>query len=299
MTDRRSLPRTVVVGGVNVDVVNRVDAFPRPGETVISASHETYLGGKGANQAVAAARLGAPTALIAAVGDDPAGQQALRELDAAGVQTSQVSTLPGRTGVAYITLDTAGENSIIVAPGVNDAPGRHLSQADTIAIRTADVLLCQLEVELRLIERAIDDAQGFVAINAAPARHLDPRVLRRADLIIVNEPEWAALPELGSCQRVVITEGERGARLLENGRTVEKVPAVLSTVVSTVGAGDAFSAAATLGFASGLSAADALTAASRVGADAVRSDRSQPPLEHLSSYSVTSSPSPQPRGTSA
>lgn len=273
-----ALPPLSVIGSVNIDITHRVHALPFPGETVIATSRLTHLGGKGANQAAAAARLGAATTLYARIGDDEHGDFACAELARAGVDTSGVHRSGMPTGTAAIAVDDDGENLIIVDQGANAA------FTEPPAVPAGEALLCQLEVPLHMIQAAIEMASGFVAINAAPALGLPTDTLDRADLLIVNEHEWASLPELTRCRRVVVTAGSEGASVVEFGRRIAHAPAVRTRVVNTVGAGDAFSAAVTLGFAAGLDATDALRTAAAIGAHAVASDLSQPPFEHFEHY---------------
>lgn len=274
-----ALPSLTVLGSINVDSVLRVPELPAPGETVLATERRTFLGGKGANQAVAAARLGAAVTMIGAVGADTDGAFSVEQLRLAGVRTELVVPTPSApTGTAAITVDGAGENAIAVFPGANDLVALPVSMPDT------DVLLCQLEVDPTVVEDAVARSDAFVAINAAPARHLTPAALDRADLLVVNELEWAALPELTRCRRVVVTAGSSGASVFEHGRRVVSVPSVRAEVRNTVGAGDAFTAAVTIAFAAGLTAADALTTATHVGAAAVAHEASQPDLEPFASY---------------
>ncbi|ROP63455.1 PfkB family carbohydrate kinase [Curtobacterium sp. ZW137] len=276
-----ALPSLTVLGSINVDSVLRVPELPAPGETVLATERRTFLGGKGANQAVAAARLGAAVTMIGAVGADPDGAFSVEQLRLAGVRTELVLQTPAApTGTAAITVDGAGENAIAVFPGANDLVAVPVSMPDT------DVLLCQLEVDPAVVEDAVARSDAFVAINAAPARHLASATLERADLLVVNELEWAALPELARCRRVVVTAGSSGASVFEHGRRMVRVPSVRAEVRNTVGAGDAFTAAATIAFAAGLSAEDALAVAAHVGAAAVADEASQPALEPFASYTA-------------
>ncbi|MFJ3033411.1 PfkB family carbohydrate kinase [Curtobacterium pusillum] len=290
MTGGTALPSLAVLGSINVDAVLRVPELPAPGETVLATEQHRFLGGKGANQAVAAARLGAAVTVIGAVGDDQDGAFAVEELRRAGVRTELVATTPDApTGTAAITVDAAGENAIAVFPGANALVALPAVLPDT------DVLLCQLEVDPALVDAAVARSSAFVAVNAAPARHLRPETLERADLVVVNELEWAALPELTRCRRVVVTAGSSGASVLERGRVVAEVPAVPARVRNTVGAGDAFTAAVTIALAAGLPAEDVLRTAARVGAAAVADEAAQPALLAFAEY-TEAEPEPEPEG---
>lgn len=279
MTGGTALPSVAVLGSINVDAVLRVPELPAPGETVLATEQHRFLGGKGANQAVAAARLGAAVTMIGVVGDDQDGAFSIAELQRVGVRTELVvRTSEAPTGTAAITVDVAGENAIAVFPGANALVTLPAALPDT------DVLLCQLEVDPALVDAAAGGSSAFVAVNAAPARHLRSETLERADLVVVNELEWAALPELARCRRVVVTAGSSGASVLERGRIVAEVPAVPTQVRNTVGAGDAFTAAVTIALAAGLPAEDALRTAARVGAAAVADEASQPALRAFAEY---------------
>lgn len=278
MTASPRLPRLAVVGSVNIDITHHVDALPTPGETVLANTRELHLGGKGANQAATAARLGAQTTLLAAVGDDEHARFARTQLERAGVNIDHLCTTARPTGTAAIAVDPEGENLIIVDPSANAELGPLAS------LGGGDTLLLQLEVPLEAVTAAVEAATGFVALNLAPARHLPAATLERADLIIVNEHEWRALPELAGCRRVVVTSGSEGIDLIEHGAVALHVDAVPTEVVNTVGAGDAFSAAVTLGFAAGLDPRTALSVAAAVGAEAVADPASQPHFARYQDY---------------
>ncbi len=267
-----------VVGSINVDLTASVTRLPGAGETVLGGTLTRLPGGKGANQATAAARLGARVRMIGAVGDDGDGQWMLQTLRDAGVDTADVWLGAAMTGTALITVDAAGENQIVVCPGANaDVSLEGVSFADDEAV------LAQLEIPFEVVERLAGTA-GFLAINAAPARPLTEELVRRADLIIVNETEFALLPELADARLVAVTYGAQGAALRRNGREVARASAPRVEVVSSVGAGDAFCAAITLALHAGWPDDGALRAACAVGADAVTYAAAQPPLRPLVAY---------------
>lgn len=195
----------VVVGSVNVDLVLEVARHPRPGETLLGTSGRLYAGGKGANQAVAAARRGARTAMVGAVGQDANATAALAELVAAGADVAAVRTMPGPTGLAVVTLAADGENTIIVVPGANAevSPAAVDAAADVIGSGTVCVL--QAEIPLASVQRAAEIAAARGArlvLNVAPAATLPLDTLRLADPLVVNEHEaallLAGLPHLAS-----------------------------------------------------------------------------------------------------
>jgi len=272
------LPLTVV-GSINVDLTARADRLPQAGETVGGGRLVREAGGKGANQAAAAARLGARVRMIGAVGPDADGTWMRAELDAAGVDTAGIQTGDEPTGVALIVVDREGENQIAVCEGANGQV-----DLDGVVFGADEAVLAQLEISMDLVVALAEQVPGYLAVNAAPARDLPEVVRERADLIIVNETEYALIPALRTAKRVAVTYGADGARLFESGVEVASAPAVKTTVENTVGAGDAFCAALTIGLASGVPAADALAAACAVGAAAVADPRSQPVLSAYDTY---------------
>lgn len=273
-------PLLTVVGSVNIDLTSTVDAFPRPGETVLATgSLVRELGGKGANQARAAARLMGRARMIGAVGADVDGTFALEQLSAAGVDVSGIVRNEQPTGVAMITLDGSRENTIVVNAGANQG-----LRPEDIRLDGAEATLCQLEIPMACVQAAAQQSSGFFAVNAAPAGHLPASVLDASDLIIVNDNEYAALPELRRARCVAVTSGAGGAAMFHAGALTAQVEAVPATVVNTVGAGDAFCAALTLCLARGDSETEALRTACAVGAAAVEDPRSQPELQPLTHY---------------
>ncbi|MBZ4488454.1 ribokinase [Microbacterium sp. cx-55] len=268
-----------VVGSINIDVTASVERLPAPGETVLGGALRREPGGKGANQAVAAARLGARVRMIGAVGDDTDGQRMLQNLADAGVDPSGIWLGDTPTGTALITVDETGENQIVVCPGANDDV-----TADAETFSDDEAVLVQLEIPMATVEAVAASVSGFFVVNAAPAQSLPPEVVARADLVIVNETEYALLPELSAARLVAVTYGSAGAALVRDGVEIVRVPAPRVQPVSAVGAGDAFCAALTLGLHAGWEPELALTAACAVGADAVTHPESQPPLRGLAAY---------------
>ena len=227
-------PRLTVVGSVNLDLVALVERLPRPGETVGGATFERVPGGKGANQAVAAARLGADVRLVACVGDDDLGREALRELEQAGVGLDALAVVDGPTGVALVVVAAGGENQIVVAPNANGK-----LRPEALPAEDGGAILCQLEVPLETVEAAAASA-GFFCLNAAPARPLPRKLVERADLVVANRFELDALevtPRLAA-----LTLGEKGAVLLEEGREVARAAPPPVVAVDGTAAGDAFTA---------------------------------------------------------
>ncbi len=252
-------PRVGVVGSANVDLVVRCPALPRPGETVLAGDVSRLAGGKGANQAAAAARLGAAVTFHGAVGDDEAGRWLLESLRSYGVDVARVARVARPTGTAFITLDAAGENQIVVAPGANGS--LDLANVD---LHDYAIVLTQLEIAPEVVADVVARAPRVV-LNAAPAVALDPAVLARADVVIVNETEAEAL-DLARLDHVVVTLGADGAERRERGRVAQRVAAPPVTPVDTVGAGDVFCAAYTVALARAWSPDEALAYATHAGA---------------------------------
>ncbi|MBS1908204.1 MAG: ribokinase [Actinobacteria bacterium] len=268
-----------VVGSINVDLTARTARLPEPGETIGGGRLSREAGGKGANQAAAAARLGAAVRMVGAVGSDGDGAWMIDELAAAGADTAAVRRGAEPTGVALIVVDDEGENQIAVCEGANGEVS-----LEGVDFGAEEAVLAQLEIRMDIIADLARKAGGYFALNAAPALEVPAAVIERADLIIVNETEYALLPALRTARRVAVTYGGEGAKLFEHGELVAAAPAVKTTVVNSVGAGDAFCAALTVGLASGIAPQRALEAACAVGAAAVADPRSQPLLGRLEEY---------------
>jgi ribokinase len=263
-TGDRSAPRITVVGSANVDLVARCAHLPRPGETVTDAELERFPGGKGANQAVATARLGAHTRFIGRIGRD---ELVLRSLEREGIDTSGVTREDGEGGVALILVEESGENVIVVAPGAN----RRL-QPDEVAIGETDAVICQLEIPLATVAAAAAQAP-FFCLNAAPARG---RLELEADLLVVNRYEYELVgPRHGL---VALTLGAEGAVLLEDGREIARAAPPRVQTVDGTAAGDAFCAALVFSLLEGREREEALRRACAAGALAASRMGAQPSL---------------------
>ena len=270
----------VVVGSINVDLTALVERLPGAGETVGGGRLRRDVGGKGANQAVAASRLGARVRMVGAVGSDADGAWAVETIRAAGVDVAGVCITDSPTGTALIAVDAAGENQIVVCSGANASVG-----VDGISVGADEAVLMQLELSLEVVRAVAAQTPGFVALNAAPAQPLPADLVERVDLFIVNETEYAAMPELRAARRVAVTYGASGAAMIVEGDETARVPAAPAPdVVNTVGAGDAFSAALTLAIQAGTPDDQALRTACAVGAAAVAHPSAQPPLERFETY---------------
>lgn len=262
--------RVVVLGSLNVDLVVDVQRQPRPGETVLAhGDPRRFAGGKGGNQAVAAAASGAPVTMVGAVGDDEGGTAYLRRLREHGVDVGCVRTVAGvATGQAWIAVDDAGENAIVVIPGAN---GR--VEADSLPdLGPDDVLLVQLEVPIATVARAARAAHGRgarVVVNAAPYAALPGDVAALADPLVVNEHEAVQLGESGVVPgSLLVTFGAAGCAW--DGEQFHGSPVDASEVVDTTGAGDAFCGALAAALAMGADRATAVAAAMAAGAETVR-----------------------------
>ncbi len=245
-----------VVGSLNRDIVLRVDHLPAPGETVMGSSVTYHRGGKGANQALAAARLGRPVAMVGKVGADHEGTAYLRALINDGVDVEGVSVdIDEPTGHAYILLDGSGENSIAVMPGANGRVGPEDVAAASRHLEHAAVTLAQLEIPTDAVKAAARLAGGRFVLNAAPFHELGAELLGLVDVLVVNRTELASLAgdelagdgddvaaqarRIAGPDAVVVTLGAQGALLTSAGGVVE-VPAPVVVPVDTTGAGDAF-----------------------------------------------------------
>jgi ribokinase len=251
-----AVPRLTVVGSINLDLVAQTERLPRPGETVTGATFRRVPGGKGANQAVAAARLGADVTFIGCRGDDGFGREALVELEQAGVHLGLVKVVPGAvTGVALITIDASGENEIVVAPGANLA-----LLPEDVALPASDGVLCQLEIPLETVAHVAATAPGSFFLNAAPARGPVPA----ADVTVVNRYELDALPGRGGV--VALTLGAEGAVLLEDGVEVARAAPPEVEAVDGTAAGDAFTACLVVSLLEGRTQLESLRRACAAGA---------------------------------
>jgi ribokinase len=255
-------PLLLVVGSANTDLVTRASRLPTPGETVQGFSFAEGSGGKGANQAVAAARLGQRVRLAAAVGADAPGDRLVEALRAEGVDVSGVQRVSGiPTGTALIVVDQAGENMIVANPGANAA-----LSLEGVDLSAPDALLCQLEVPVSVVAEAARRARGLFCLNASPMAPLPEPLLRRCDLVIVNESEYkAADGQLDGCRLVAVTRGAEGAVLLSRGSEVARSASPKVAAVDTAGAGDAFAGTMVAGMLHGSSPAAALARACRAG----------------------------------
>ncbi|GGM44611.1 PfkB family carbohydrate kinase [Dactylosporangium sucinum] len=264
----------VVVGSVNIDLVAAGGRMPRPGETVMMERFAEIHGGKGGNQAAAAAALGATTHLVGAVGDDDRGRSARADLAARGVHLGGLATVPAPTGVAVILVDDDGENSIAVVAGANAAltPAQVSAALDAIAGPAA--VVASLEVPLPAVEAAAAEAhrRGWpMILNPAPARPLPASLVSRCTAVTPNERELTALGGAATllaagAGAVVVTRGGAGCEIHTGAGSPVPVPPAPATVVDTTGAGDIFTAALAVALATARPLPDAVRWAAAAGA---------------------------------
>ncbi len=292
------MPTIVVVGSVNMDLVVQCERLPREGETLFGRGFQMIPGGKGANQAVAAARLGAKTVMAGRVGADPFGEQLLDNLRKEGIDTTPFRVDPAApTGVALITIFESGNNSIVVAPGANMEMAPEDLDALAPVLAEADALITQFEAPLPVVERAFELAaeHGVTSVlDAGPAVECPDRILAKADLVSPNETEAEALTgvavvDAASAERAareilskgakatVLKLGDKGCLVATPDR-VEHVPGFAVDAVDTTAAGDAFTAGLALRIAEGADLFSAARYANAVGACACTKLGAQPAM---------------------
>jgi ribokinase len=257
-----SSPSITVVGSVNLDLVARVERLPRPGETVTGATFARVKGGKGANQAVACARLGAEVTLVCSVGTDVFADEALPQEERLTLVAARVEA---PTGVALILVDAGGENQIAVAPGAN-------AELRDFELPASDAVLAQLEIPDDAVRRSWEQAGGLYCLNAAPARPVDVD----ADLTVVNRFEFEALRRRDGI--VAVTLGAEGAILIEDGEEIARAQPPHVEAVDGTAAGDAFTACLLVSWLEGLEPEAALRRACAAGALAASRFGAQPSL---------------------
>ncbi|MCG8440215.1 MAG: ribokinase [Caulobacterales bacterium] len=260
-----SAPVIAVVGSVNLDIVATAEKLPAPGETVTGATLARHPGGKGANQALAARRMGAEVTLLARVGRDAAADEALALLRAGGVDLSGCAVDEAApTGVALIAVSKDGENQIVVAPGANDR-----FMPDLLTPPEADAVICQLEIPVATVAKVAETASGMVCVNLAPAAPVPGALLARADLLVVNETEaafYGEAPLRAAGGLLAVTYGARGAALFRDGTEIARAAPPPVTAVDTTGAGDTFVGALVAALARGTEPQAALAEACAAGA---------------------------------
>ena len=262
-----------VAGGINMDFVVPVPALPGAGETVLGGDLERHQGGKGANQAVAAARAGAKVRMIGAVGRDASGGELRAGLTAEGVDVEWVAEVDAATGTALICVAPSGENQIVVAPGAN---ARVNADAAKVAVDGCDVLLASFEVPMATVVACATAAQRAavrVVVNAAPAQRLPPELAATRPILVVNEAELVMVGGYSNVEEavhrlrvdgidtVVVTRGASGVRLFEGGESLDMAAYVAGAAVDATGAGDTFCGVLAAWLADGRSLREAAGAA--------------------------------------
>ena len=282
-------PVVLVVGSTMIDLIAYADVLPEAGQTIVGTGFAMGFGGKGANQAVAAARFGASVAMVNTVGDDTYGAESLANFAAQGVDTTYVRRVPGSSGVAPIWVDGKGMNRIIIVPGANLQVPAALG-VEAVGALSPAVVVGQFEIPQAVTAAAFGAARAAGAVtvlNPAPAADLDAGLLAATDWLVPNEHEFAligggvldgdvaaedtAITALANRLGVslVVTLGERGAAVLPRAGTITRVPAVPVTALDTTGAGDAFVGAFAIGLAEGWDAVDAARLGAAFAADSV------------------------------
>lgn len=282
-------PSILVVGSTMIDLIAYADRLPEAGETLVGTGFRSGFGGKGANQAVAAARFGARVAMVNTVGDDAYGGETIANLEAQGVDTTYVRRVAGSSGVAPIWVDGAGMNRIIIVPGANLHVSADLAREAVAAVQPA-VVVGQFEIPQAVTAAAFVTARAAGAVtvlNPAPAAEVIPQLVAATDWLVPNEHEFALIgggtlagdmvaedtlitalsARLGVS--LVVTLGERGAAVQPLGGSITRVAAPIVQAVDTTGAGDAFVGAFAVGLALGRSAVDAARLGCMFAADSV------------------------------
>jgi len=300
------LKKILVIGSLNMDLVSHVPHLPRGGETISSLKFQKNPGGKGANQAAAAAKLGADVAMIGKVGHDDYGKQLLETLREAGVDTAGIQQ-EGTTGMAFINVSSEGENNIVLVPGANHTLTKSDINKLSGMMDQSDFILMQLEIPLDVVEYVIklaDEKNKQVILNPAPAQTLEQALLSKVHTLVPNETELNILTGMPTTtheeitqaaqtllntgvKKLIVTMGEKGSYLIEKEKQVH-IPAYHVKAVDTTAAGDSFIAAFATGLAKGMEDVDAAKFAAKVSAIVVTKEGAQPSLptlEEVASFS--------------
>jgi len=298
--------KILVIGSINLDMVVFSERFPQPGETVIGKTLQTFPGGKGANQAVAAARLGGDVQMIGNIGEDSSGEALLQNLKSNKVNTSKIRKVNSPTGTALITVDSEGQNTIVVIPGANASLTKKGLDSLKGTIKNANILILQLEIPLEIVVYAIEIAHQYgvtILLNPAPATNIPAEILNKVTYLIPNESELASLSGLPTnsdeeiqtavnklfskgCKQIILTRGKSGAFYLSPQHKISSPPFQVP-VVDTTAAGDAFIGAFAVALANGLDLQTALLRANAAGALTVTKAGAQsslPTLEELDQF---------------
>ncbi len=291
-------PNILVIGSATIDLTMKVERIPRPGETVLGGVFSTAPGGKGANQAVAAARFDASVSFVGCLGNDSYGKEALENYRREGIDATHVRIVPEvATAIATITVDAVGQNAITVAPGSNFAMTVEVVERARPLIETCDILLLQLEIPMECVRRAVEitnELKKTIILNPAPAQQLPNEMLRSVSILTPNESETELLTGISvhnsqeakkaaqalrvrGAKSVILTLGERGAFIAANG-VEELIPAPPVKAIDATAAGDVFNGVLGVMIAEGKSLGDAVRWANAAAALSVTKMGAQPSI---------------------
>lgn len=289
-----------VIGSLNMDLVVNVDTMPKPGQTIIGSNFKEVPGGKGANQAVAMARLNGNVSMIGKVGEDGFGQTLINSLKNDKVDTTYIQTAKGATGVALITVDKNAQNSIVVSPGANFEVKEDDIDNNIEAIKNSDIVVLQLETPLNTIKYALNKAKElnkYTILNPAPAVKLDDEIIKNVDLLTPNETELEIISEIKieneddinraakkmiekGVKELIVTLGSKGSLYINKEKSFFK-SAYKVEAVDTTAAGDSFTGALSVALSNNKTMEDAMDFASTVGALSVMKEGAQSSLPTL------------------
>lgn len=289
-----------VIGSLNMDLVVNVDAMPKPGQTIIGSNFKEVPGGKGANQAVAMARLNGNVSMIGKVGEDGFGQTLINSLKNDKVDTTYIQTTKGSTGVALITVDKNAQNSIVVSPGANFEVKEEDIDNNIKAIENSDIVVLQLETPLNTIKYALNKAKElnkYTILNPAPAVKLDDEIIKNVDLLTPNETELEIISGVSieteediqkaaqimiekGVKELIVTLGSKGSLYINKEKSMFK-KAYKVEAVDTTAAGDSYTGALAVALSQDKGIEDAMDFASKVGALSVLKEGTQSSLPTL------------------
>lgn len=289
-----------VIGSLNMDLVVNVDAMPKPGQTIIGSNFKEVPGGKGANQAVAMARLNGNVSMIGKVGEDGFGQTLINSLKNDKVDTTYIQTTKGSTGVALITVDKNAQNSIVVLPGANFEVKEEDIDNNIKAIENSDIVVLQLETPLNTIKYALNKAKElnkYTILNPAPAVKLDDEIIKNVDLLTPNETELEIISGVSieteediqkaaqimiekGVKELIVTLGSKGSLYINKEKSMFK-KAYKVEAVDTTAAGDSYTGALAVALSQDKGIEDAMDFASKVGALSVLKEGAQSSLPTL------------------
>ena len=295
-----------VIGSLNMDLVVNVDTMPKPGQTIIGSNFKEVPGGKGANQAVAMARLNGNVSMIGKVGEDGFGQTLINSLKNDNVDTTYIQTTKGATGVALITVDKNAQNSIVVSPGANFEVKEDDIDNNIEAIKNSDIVVLQLETPLNTIKYALNKAKElnkYTILNPAPAVKLDDEIIKNVDLLTPNETELEIISGVSieteediqraaqimiekGVKELIVTLGSKGSLYINKEKSMFK-KAYKVEAVDTTAAGDSYTGALAVALSQNKGMEDAMDFASKVGALSVLKEGAQsslPTLEDVENF---------------